>query len=141
MTYKALVGISPSGVITFVSDLWSGSASDKQVTERCGLLDRCEKGDAIMADKGFVISSLTTPRGLKLIIPPFKTRKFMRREVEQTRRIANLRIYVEMSIKRIKSFRILQGVMPITMSKNATKIWKICVNLTNLQPPLVSKGQ
>ena len=68
MTYKALLGISPSGVITFVSDLWTGSTSDKQMTKLSGLLDLCEAGDAIMADKGFLISDLTTPifRHLKL---------------------------------------------------------------------------
>ncbi|KAH3879680.1 hypothetical protein DPMN_003586 [Dreissena polymorpha] len=38
MTYKALVGISPNGVVTFVSDLWCGSISDKQITKECGLL-------------------------------------------------------------------------------------------------------
>ena len=29
----------------------------------------CEVGDAIMADKGFLISDLCTPRGVSLIIP------------------------------------------------------------------------
>ena len=30
-------------------------------------LDICEEGDAIMADKGFIISDLCTPRGVSLI--------------------------------------------------------------------------
>ena len=37
-TYKALVGISPSGVIIFVSELYSGSISDKELTRRSGVL-------------------------------------------------------------------------------------------------------
>ena len=102
MTYKALLGISPSGVITFVSDLWAGSTSGKQMTKLSGLLDLCDAGDAIMADKGFLISDLTTPRGIKLIIPLFKTKRFTRREVEETRRIANLRIDVERAMERVK---------------------------------------
>jgi len=38
-------------------------------------LDICEEGDAIMSDKGFLISDLCTPRGVSLIIPPFKKTK------------------------------------------------------------------
>ncbi len=140
MTYKALVGINPRGVITFTSDLWAGSISDKQLTKNCGILDLCEKGDAVMADKGFLIKDLTTPKGIELIIPPFKSKykQFTRREVEETRRIANLRIHIERAMERIKNFRILQGNLPITLSGQATKIWKLCNKFANCQPPLVS---
>ena len=104
-------------------------------------MELCEVGDAIMADKGFPISDLTTPKGIELIIPPFKKkdRQFSKREVKQTQQIANLRIHVERQMERIKNFRILQGIMPITMSNQVSKIWKLCVRLTNLQPPLVSR--
>lgn len=141
MTFKALVGINPAGVVTFVSDLYAGSISDKQITILSGLIDLCEEGDAIMADKGFVISDLTTPKGIELIIPPFKRKKqqFTKKEVSQTKDIANLRIHVEREMERIKNFRILQGVMPISMAGQASKIWKLCTRLTNLQPPLVLK--
>jgi hypothetical protein len=137
MTYKALIGISPSGLITFASDLWAGSISDKQMVRSCGILDLCERGDAIMADKGFVISDLTTPKGIHLIIPPFKHRRFSRREVEETRRIANLRIYVEMAIERVKNYRILQGNINISMAPRLSKIFELCCGFTNLQPPLI----
>ena len=141
MTYKSLIGISPAGVVTFVSDLYSGSISDKQITKLSGLVNLCEEGDAIMADKGFLISDLTTPKGVNLIIPPFKRKRqqLSKREVIETRKIANLRIHVERQMERIKNFRILQGIMPITMAAQSSKIWKICVRLTNLQPPLVLK--
>ena len=38
VTYKALVGISPSKAITFVSQLYPGSLSDKEIVSRCGIL-------------------------------------------------------------------------------------------------------
>ncbi|XP_056000001.1 uncharacterized protein LOC130048037 [Ostrea edulis] len=137
-TWKALLAINPRGVITFVSDLWGGSISDKQLFKKCGILDYLEAGDQIMVDKGFLISDLTTPKGVEIIIPPFKRNgRFSRREVEETRRIANLRIHVERANERVKNFRILQGTMPITLSKVASKTFKICVALSNLQPPLV----
>lgn len=139
MTWKSLIGINPSGIVTFVSDLWSGSISDKKITEESHLIDLCEAGDAIMADKGFTIADLTTPKGVTLIIPPFKRKKkqMPKRDVKKTKDIANARIHVEREMERIKNFRILQGVMPISMAKRASKVWKICVRLTNLQPPLV----
>ena len=139
MTWKALLGISPCGMITFTSDLWAGSISDKQLTSKCGILELCEEGDSIMADKGFLISDLITHRGIKLVMPPFKSRdrQFTRREVEETRRIANLRIHVERAMERVKNFRIIQGVMPITLARKASKTWKLCCGLSNLQPPLV----
>ncbi|XP_046550060.1 uncharacterized protein LOC124259883 [Haliotis rubra] len=141
MTYKALIGISPAGVVTFSSDLYCGSISDKQITKLSGLVELCEEGDAIMADKGFLISDFTTPRGIDLIIPPFKTKKqqMTQHEVNVTKKIASLRIHVERQMERIKNFRILQGTIPITMASQVTKIWHICVCLTNLQPPLVLK--
>ena len=38
-TFKALVGISPSGAVTFISKLFCGSTSDRELTKRSGLLE------------------------------------------------------------------------------------------------------
>ena len=105
-------------------------------------LDICEEGDAIMADKGFLISDLCTPRGVSLIIPPFNKQKkrFLPHEVEATKTIANLSIHAEREIERIKNFRVLTGVVPISIASQASKIWKICVRLTNLSAPLVKRA-
>ncbi|KAL3862189.1 hypothetical protein ACJMK2_026408 [Sinanodonta woodiana] len=139
MTWKILVGVSPCGVISFVSNCYAGSISDKKITELSGVLDLCEPGDSVMVDKGFLISDLTTPKGIDVIIPHFKSKmkQFTRRQVEETRRIANLRIHVEREIQRIKVFKILDGVMPICCHLTASDVFKICAALTTLQPSLV----
>jgi hypothetical protein len=96
-TLKGLVGISPTGVVTFISDLYGGSTSDKDITRQCGLLDMLEPGDAVMADKGFDIRYELMLIGVKLNIPPF-ARKDMQmpiKDVVHTRQIASLRIHVE----------------------------------------------
>lgn len=52
MALKGLVGISPSGAITFVSQLYTGSISDREIVVRSGLLSQAfDDGDSVMADK------------------------------------------------------------------------------------------
>ena len=69
-TYKALVGISPSGVITFISKLYAGSISDNELTRNSGILDLLEPGDSVMADRGFDIQDDIALLGVRLNIPP-----------------------------------------------------------------------
>ena len=53
-TMKALVGVSMTGAVVYVSKLWGGSASDVEITREGGLLDKLNPGDAVMVDKGFI---------------------------------------------------------------------------------------
>ena len=41
-----------------------GNAFDKQIVKESGLLDLLEKGDSVMADKGFLIQDLLDPLGV-----------------------------------------------------------------------------
>jgi hypothetical protein len=71
-TLKGLIGISPSGNITFNSQLYTGGISDSELTERCGILNLpFAPNDSVMADKGFDIQHLLEPINVKLNIPPF----------------------------------------------------------------------
>ena len=105
------------------------------------LYDLLEKGDSVMADKGFdIVNDL--PEGVSLNIPPILRGKehLSVQEETETRQIAAVRIHVERAISRIKIFKILSTVFPITMGADLNKIWVICSYLTNFLPPLINES-
>ena len=69
-TLKVLIS---SSVVSFVSKLYGGSISDRELTVKSGLLDLLEPEDSVMADKGFTIADLLAAQGVSLNIPPMKT--------------------------------------------------------------------
>ena len=69
-TVKFLVGIAPSGMISFLSKAWGGRASDQHITGESGFLDLLEPTDLVMADRGFTIKEDLMVRGATLEIPP-----------------------------------------------------------------------
>ena len=124
-TYKALIAISPSGAISFISDLFEGNISDKELTSRCGLLDLLEDGDSVMADMGFNIADLLNAKSVTLNIPPKLTDSsghFSEDDRVKTRRIASVRIHVERAIGRVKNFKILESI-PNSMHNMANQIF------------------
>lgn len=137
-TFKALVGVAPNGAVVFVSDLFLGSASDKEITSRSGLLEQLKPGDLIVADKGFTIQNIL-PEGVHLNIPPrLMNPQFTPSENRLTTDIARARIHVERAIERIKGYRILRHV-PQHMKPSITTIFQTCCWLVNLQCPLISE--
>lgn len=140
-TLKALVGIVPKGSVCFVSELYGGCISDKEITQKSGLVDKLHHGDVIMADRGFNIQEMLAERGVRVNVPPFMNQsgQFEEHEMLATRRIASLRIHVERAIERIKNYHILDFI-PITMCKNAMidMTFFVCAMLTNFLPPLVN---
>ena len=94
---KFLLGITPQGTVSFVSEAWGGRVSDKYLTESCGILQHLIPGDVVLADRGFNISDSVGMMQAKLHIPAFTKGKnqLSPLEVEETRATANVRIHVE----------------------------------------------
>ena len=137
-TIKILIAINPNGLITYVSDCYGGRASDKFIVKDCGFLDLIEPYDEVMADRGFKIRDDLMTRMASLAIPP-STRTGMQMtsaEVSATSRLANVRIYVEQAIGRMKWFRILSNEMPMLLLPNCDDIIVTCCALCNLLDPL-----
>ena len=112
-TIKVLIGITPSGAISFVSQAYEGSISDRQLFEVCGLLEKLEPRDEIMADKGFLMQDLLIP----LNIPPFlqSNSQIPASDVFLTKKIVHLRVHVERAIGCVKDFCILQDNLPASI--------------------------
>ena len=79
-TFKSLIGVDAKGGKIFVSHLYYGFYRCKKLIRRPGFLDvlrmkikagEVNKGDSIVADKGFDIESELKELGLELNIPPF----------------------------------------------------------------------
>ena len=98
-----------------------------------------EPGDEIMADKGFLIQDILVPLGVRLNVLPLSHSKqqIPVEDVNITKKIAQLRVFVERAIGRVKEYRILQGVIPSAMWDSLNEVIYVCCMLTNFSPPLV----
>lgn len=61
----ALVGVTPSGSVCFISYLYGGSISDKE-TSKFGFIDKLQRGDEVMADRGFNIQEMLASKGARV---------------------------------------------------------------------------
>ena len=111
---KVLIGITPRGTICFVSEAWGGRTSDKFLTENCGFPDNLIPGDLVLADMGFTVHESVQFRQAKLNITAFTKGKDQLdpADVEQTRKIATVRIHVEIIIGLLRQkYTILQQTL------------------------------
>ena len=141
-TVKILIGISPQGVTTFVSDSWGGRVSDKHLTRESGLLKKLLPGDILLADCGFDIAEDVGLMQASLEIPAFTKGlpQLSPVDIEKTRKLANLRIHIERVIGATRQrFSILSSTLPIQYMKGSCddipvvdKIVRICSALNNL---------
>uniref|UniRef100_A0A3Q3C6K2 DDE Tnp4 domain-containing protein n=1 Tax=Haplochromis burtoni TaxID=8153 RepID=A0A3Q3C6K2_HAPBU len=109
--------------ISFISRGWGGRASDKHITERCGILQKLLPGDVVLADRGFDIRNAVGMMCAEVKIPAF-TKGYCQldvRDVEQTRATAHLRIHVELKTTLLD------------------KIVKVCCVFVNMCPSVVVK--
>ena len=87
------------------------------ITKDSGFYDLLERDDVVIADLDFQIQKDLLLHFCNLQVPPGARSKsqMTKKEVQKTKEIANLRIHIERAIKRIKSYRVLKGTLPITM--------------------------
>lgn len=139
---KFLIGITPQGVISFLSKGWGGCVSDKYLTENSGVLNKLVPGDVVLADRGFDIKDSVGLMCAEVKIPAFTKgqSQLSTFDVEATRKIAHVRIHVERVIGTVwQKFTILNSTLPIDFLKmdseefsTVDKIVTVSCGLTNL---------
>ena len=138
-TAKVLIGITPGGLVSYVSEVYGGSASDRQICERSGLLNIMDSGDSIMADKGFNVQDLFIDSNVQVNIPEFfksKTR-MSERSLIKDRKIASKRVHVERIIGLAKTFKILSTPLSVADAPIADAIVSTCFFLCNYRTCIV----
>ena len=140
-TIKYLIGITPAGAISFLSSGWGGRASDKVITLDSGFLGKLEHGDEILADRGFLIREELASVGATLRIPSFTKGKSQLPGscVDTSRQLSRVRIHVERVIGQLKTFQILNTVIPISQVDMLDDILTLCAGLTNLRGTVVAR--
>ena len=114
-----MVRVTPNGQVSFPSDLWGGQVFDKQITKESRALDLF---DNVMVDHGLDISKIV-PDGMTVNMPPFLAGQEQMTAAQ-----------VERAIGRIKTYHILDGTLPNTLSPYPTQIAVVCGLLTNFFP-------
>ena len=140
-TIKYLVGITPSGAISFLSTGWGGRASDKEITLNSGFLDKVTFVDCVLADRGFLIDQELATRGALLGIPAFTRGKaqMFEKDVDMSRQIPHVRIHVERVIGQLKKFRILNSVIPIPQVDSTDDVMIVISGRFNLSPSVANQ--
>ena len=136
-----MIGISPAGAVTSLSHGWGGRISDKQLKIESGFLDLQTFGDSILPDRGFLIAEKVATRGAVLAIPSFTRGKSQMpaKDVDESRKVAQVRIYVERVIGRLKTFKILNSTIPISQIDLLNDVLIVVSALVNLNKSIVSK--
>ena len=111
---------------------------DIHIVRKSRFFNMLQPHDFIMVDRGFKIKTDLAMYQCQLCIPPsaVKGNPMTANAVKETSNVANVRIYVEQAIGRIKNFRILKLQNSLLYLPLMDDIVNICGALVNLRDPL-----
>ncbi|KAF4115387.1 hypothetical protein G5714_002876 [Onychostoma macrolepis] len=138
-TFKAMVGMAPHGALTFVSALFEGSMSDREVFRQSGITSLLTPDMAIMVDKGFLVDDLVPGTVHR---PAFlsKRAQMSEEDVLKTQSIARLRVHVKRVIRRVKENKLFDTTIPLSIAGSINQFFTVVCLLSNYQNgPLVKK--
>lgn len=143
-TLKTMVGISPSGCVTYISPLYGGATSDRQIMERSSLLlaREFDNDDSIMADRGIMVQDLFANQNVLVNTPTMLKGKSQLdpHDVVKDRRCSSKRVHVERVIGLAKTNKILTKPLSHDLVKYADEIVFVCFVLCNFKPNLVGRN-
>ena len=129
--------------MTFISELFHVSISDREIVSRSGFLkpSLLNSQDSVMADGGFVIYDELKELGVVLNIPCFLAGRdqLTAAEVKESQSIPSVCIHVERAIQRVKKFRVLRNETSRSFHASVNQIWTVCCMFCNFMTPSIQK--
>ena len=143
-TLKVMVGCTPRGNVSYVSDAYGGSASDRQIIERGELVTTSSPlmpGDSIMADRGIMVQDLFASKDINVNTPStLKGKSQLEPEqVVKDRKVASKRIHIERIIGLAKTFKILKRDLNSNFVILGNRIIHVCFYLCNFRPSILTR--
>lgn len=140
-TMKALIGCTPGGLISYVSPVYGGSTSDRQIVERSDLPKKCNSGDVLMADKAFTVQDICAPHNVTVATPTFvKGKGYLPHEtIMKDRLLSKHRIHIERIIGLLKTYKFLAGKLNHNYVPLASEIVAVIVMLCNFKEDIMGE--
>ncbi|XP_050928033.1 uncharacterized protein LOC108900981 [Lates calcarifer] len=131
-TLKGLIGFAPHGAVTFISPLYAGCISEKQITRKSGILSLLRPGVAIMVDRGFPVDDLLL---CKVYRPTFFSGRSQMSacEVRETQDIARLRVHIGCLIHQVKAHKFFDTEIPLWLFGSINQLYTVACLLTNYE--------
>lgn len=140
-TVKTVIGSTPGGLISYHSPAYGGSTSDRQIIERSDLMKKCDSGDLVLADRGFVVQDIFAPHNITVATPTFTKGKgyLPHKTVMKDRLLSKHRVHIERTIGLLKTYKILSSKLNHNYIPLATEIVGVCVMLCNFKENIMRK--
>ncbi|XP_071316585.1 Fanconi anemia core complex-associated protein 24 isoform X2 [Trachinotus anak] len=137
-TLKSLIGIAPSGSVSFVSSLYTAAVSHKDAIRESGVLNLLEPGDQVLTDESLEIKDLLDVSGVNLVSLTLSqpNRQSVQDDLTHTDS-GLLKVHMRRAIGRLKECHIFDDVVPSALSGSVDQLWTVCALLTNFQEPLI----
>lgn len=137
---KSLIGMDEAGCIIFISALYTGKISERELVEKSGFLQKLNSGDCVLADVNFMITDLLKEKNVLLNWPPIyrHKQKLTRAERIQTKKTTKRsRCNVKKVLESAGDFKILIDIWKSDMWPMLNKIHFICFNLINIRTSII----
>jgi hypothetical protein len=142
-TLKTMIGVSPRGLVTYVSPSYGGSCSDRQIIERSTLVQDppFSPKDSIMADRGIMVQDIFACQDVAVNTPQTMRGKNQHdpETVIKDRRISSKRVHVERVIGLAKTYKILSTDLDHSKTPYGSRIIFVCFALCNFRENIMSK--
>ncbi|XP_055384720.1 uncharacterized protein LOC129614252 [Condylostylus longicornis] len=134
-TLKAMISVTPSGLINFLSPATAGK-TEKAIFASTILLENLKAGDSVMVDTRFMIEEELSKKKIEIIRPTYHFTAQPKAEIERITKISQARLFVKRRIIKLKQFKILSERLPVCLLPYVDNILTTICGFSNLSGPI-----